>query len=185
MEELGMRPETSKCSRMEKRRLVSQSHQRQESSQAPRINGITLQQYFRGSNFRVLEINEDEWDNHQNGQSRAPPLQNNNFRIKTDKKINNKKLLERSPAQNLTTSKDFNQHKINRPHITQNEFFQNEDELRKTKIELKYGRMKEDVINRFGNPDQDLINKYAEKFNINREPPKLTLAPRELYTKIK
>lgn len=32
MEELSMRPETSKCSRMEKRRLVSQSHQRQESS---------------------------------------------------------------------------------------------------------------------------------------------------------
>lgn len=45
--------------------------------------------------------------------------------------------------------------------------------------------MKEDVINRFGNQDQDLINKYADKFNINREPPKLTLAPKELYTKIK
>ena len=29
------------------------------------------------------------------------------------------------------------------------------------------------------------MNKYAEKFNINREPPKLTLAPRELNTKIK
>ncbi|CAD8087720.1 unnamed protein product [Paramecium primaurelia] len=185
MEEQGMRPETSKCSRMEKRRLVSQSHQRQESSQAQRINGITLQQYFQGSNFRVLEINEDECDNLQVAQPRAPPLQNNNFRIKTDKKINNNKLLERSPAQNLTMSKDFNQRKINRPHITSNEFFQNEDELRKTKIKLKYGRMKEDVINRFGNPDQDLINKYAEKFNINREPPKLTLAPRELLTKIK
>ncbi|CAD8198974.1 unnamed protein product [Paramecium octaurelia] len=185
MEEQGMRPETSKCSRMEKRRLVSQSHQRQESSQAPRINGITLQQYFRGSNFRVLEINEDQLDIQQVAQPRAPPLQNNNFRIKTDKKIKNNKLLERSPAQNLTMSKDFNQNKIIRPQMTQNEFFQNDDELRKTKMEFKYGRMKEDVINRFGNPDQDLINKYAEKFNIYREPPKLTLAPRELLTKIK
>lgn len=92
-------------------------------------------------------------------------------------------------------SKDFNQRKINKvckiidffcqPHITSNEFFHNEDELRKTKIELKYGRMKEDVINRFGNPDQELINKYAEKFNINRGPLKLTLAPRELFAKIK
>ncbi|CAD8210028.1 unnamed protein product [Paramecium octaurelia] len=187
MEEQGMRPETSKCSRMEKRRLVSQSHQRQESSQAQRINGITLQQYFRGGNFKVLEINEDDWDNEQPGQqaTKAPPLQNNNFRIKTDKKMNNKKLLEKSPVQNITMSKDFNQRKINRPHITSNEFFQNEDDLRKTKLELKYGRMREDAINRFGNPDQELLNKYADKFNINKEPLKLTLAPRELLTKFK
>lgn len=45
--------------------------------------------------------------------------------------------------------------------------------------------MKEDVINRFGNADQELLNKYADKFLINKEPPKLTLAPRELYAKIK
>ncbi|KAM3143051.1 hypothetical protein pb186bvf_004869 [Paramecium bursaria] len=67
------RPETSKCSRLEKRRLVSQNHVRQVSQLQNKNNWMTLDQYFRVGAFKVVEVN-NEWD------------RQNNFRIKTGKR---------------------------------------------------------------------------------------------------
>ncbi|KAM3137072.1 hypothetical protein pb186bvf_010800 [Paramecium bursaria] len=56
-ERLEPRPETSKCSRFEKRRMASQNQQRTklqvqhrttQNFYQPNYNGITLEQYFRG-----------------------------------------------------------------------------------------------------------------------------------------
>lgn len=38
--------------------------------------------------------------------------------------------------------------------------------MRRTHMELKYGKLKDEIVNRFSNQDQELLNKYAEKFNI-------------------
>ena len=58
------RPETSKCSRLEMRRKLMQTSSNQRIMKAPedsKNNVISLDQYFKGSNFQVMQIDEDPW----------------------------------------------------------------------------------------------------------------------------
>lgn len=76
------RPETSKCSRMDKRRMISQSQQakqrlanhpqktNQQSPAAPEqpttyFNGLTLEQYFQKGNLHVMKIEEERLEDEE------------------------------------------------------------------------------------------------------------------------